>query len=121
MVRFTGPVSRTDEGVILLVVTDEGRVEQDAAKLPDATPPVWARVTAVTSILLAGAAGGLIGWSVFDLQCDDCATTAVLAGIVSAVACALGVAVVATLSLRAMAEWSAIEARDRARRNRGLQ
>jgi hypothetical protein len=76
---------------------------------------------AVGSILIAGAAGGLIGWSVMDLQCDgDCAGGAALAGVIGAIVCAVGVAVVAVLTLRAMSEWRAIENRDRARRERGL-
>lgn len=89
--------------------------------LPDASPPVWARLLAVFSIVIAGVAGGLIGWSVTDLQCTgDCSTTAALVGVVGAVVCAVGVAVVAVLTLRAMSEWRAIENRDRARRERGL-
>lgn len=92
-----------------------------STSIPDASPPVWARLLAVSSILIAGAAGGLIGWSVFDLQCSgDCGTSAALAGVFGAVACAIGVAVVAVLTLRAMSEWRAIENRDRARRERGL-
>lgn len=92
------------------------------AALPDASPPVWARLTAVLAVIIAGTAGGLIGWSVVDLQCTgDCAATAALIGIGGAVIAAVGVAVVAVLTLRAMAEWKAIEARDRARRARGLQ
>ncbi len=95
--------------------------EPDRTPLPDAAPPVWARVTAIVSIVIAGAAGGLIGYSVTDLQCTDgCTTTAALAGVFGAVVCAIGVAVVAVLTLRAMSEWKAIENRDRARRSRGL-
>lgn len=90
--------------------------------LPDSGPPVWARILAVGSIVLGGVCGGLIGWSFVDLQCttDDCGTNAALVGLASAVVCAVGMAVVAVLSLRAMAEWKATEARDRARRARGL-
>lgn len=95
--------------------------ETNPSALPDASPPVWARVLAATSILIAGAAGGLIGWSVLDLQCTgDCGGSAAVAGVVGAVVCAVGVAVVAVLTLRAMSEWRAIENRDRARRERGL-
>lgn len=95
--------------------------ETETSALPDASPPVWARVLAVGSILIAGVAGGLIGWSVTDLQCTgDCAATSAAVGVFGAVVCAVGVAVVAVLTLRAMAEWRAIEARDRARRERGL-
>ncbi len=93
----------------------------EAEPLADASPPTWARVAAVASIIIAGAAGGLIGWSFTDLQCEDgCATQAALVGVGAAVACAIGVAVVAVLTLRAMAEWRAIEARERAHRDRGL-
>ena len=93
-----------------------------AEQLPDASPPTWARVIAFGSIIIAGAAGGLIGWSITDLQCDDgCATTAALIAVLAALICAVGVAVVAVLTLRAMAEWRAIEARDRAHRARGLE
>lgn len=93
-----------------------------SSPLPDASPPVWARVTAVGAIVIAGIAGGLIGWSVIDLQCtgEDCSTTAALVGVGVALIAAVGVAVVAVLTLRAMAEWRAIENRDRARRERGL-
>lgn len=95
--------------------------ETKSSAIPDASPPVWARLLAVASIVISGAAGGLIGWSVFDLQCSgDCATGSAIAGVVGAVACAVGVAVVAVLTLRAMSEWRAIENRDRARRERGL-
>ena len=94
---------------------------QDATALPDASPPIWARLTAVAAVVIAGIAGGLIGWSVVNLQCTgDCATTAALLSIGGAVIAAIGVAVVAVLTLRAMAEWKAIENRDRARRERGL-
>ncbi len=91
--------------------------------LPDASPPVWARIAAVSSIIIAGVCGGLIGWSVVDLQCTsgDCSTNAALIGVASALICAIGVAVVAVLTLRAMAEWKAIEARDAARKARGLE
>jgi len=82
---------------------------------------VWARLVAVGAVVVAGIAGGLIGFSVVDLQCTgDCGTTAALLGVAGAVIAAVGVAVVAVLTLRAMSEWRAIEARDRARRARGL-
>jgi hypothetical protein len=95
--------------------------ESSTSNLPDASPPVWARITAVLSIIIAGVCGGLIGWSVVDIQCaGDCSSTAVISGLVFSLVCAIGVAVVAVLTLRAMAEWKAIENRDRARRARGL-
>lgn len=80
---------------------------------PTALPSVGARVLAFASIVVAGTCGGLIAYAVTDLQCDSARTSAddsctVLAGgagLIGAVACALGVAVVAVLVLRAMAEW----------------
>ena len=90
--------------------------------LPDASPPTWARVVAVASIVFGGVAGGLIGWSIVDLQCTgDCDLTAALVGVGGALFGAIGVAVVAVLTLRAMAEWRAIEAREQANRARGLE
>ena len=77
-----------------------------------------ARVLAVVSIVVGGLCGGLIGYGVMDLQCDDgCATTAGIVGVGSAIATAVGVAIVAVLTLRAMAEWNEKEARERARRS----
>ena len=73
------------------------------------------RVFAVLSILLGGLCGGLIGYVVTDLQCTNgCPTSAGIVGVVSAIACAAGVAVVAVLTLRASAEWNEREARQRA-------
>lgn len=78
-------------------------------------PPLTARVLAVVAILIGGLCGGLIGFAVTDISCTDgCTTEAGLVGVVAAIGCALGVAVVAVLALRAMAEWNAKEARARA-------
>lgn len=69
---------------------------------------------AFASIVVAGTCGGLIAYAVTDLQCagsagtsgdDSCTVLAGGAGLIGAVACALGVAMVAVLVLRAMAEW----------------
>ncbi len=91
----------------------------DQAKMSpadSAIPPVLARALAVAAILVGGLCGGLIGYSVTDLQCNDgCTTLAGAVGIASAVGTALGVAIVAVLTLRAMAEWNAKQARDHAR------
>ncbi|MGI9614512.1 MAG: hypothetical protein ACR2QO_16500 [Acidimicrobiales bacterium] len=95
--------------------------ETERSEPADAAPPVWARALAIASIVIGGLCGGLIGWSVFDLQCSSpCSSTAAVAGVIGAIVGAVGVAVVAVLTLRAMAEWKAIENRDRARRARGL-
>lgn len=90
---------------------------------PTALPSVTARLLAFLAILLAGVCGGLIGFSVTDLQCgndDDpadlavgqsppdesgCDTWAGGGAVAGAVVGAGGVAVVSVLVLRAMAEW----------------
>lgn len=76
-----------------------------------AAPPRLARIVAFVAILAAGAAGGFIGYSVTDLQCGDGCSTAVpgVGGLVGATIAAVGVAVVAMLALRAMAEWKTIQ------------
>ncbi len=74
---------------------------------PDtALPSVTARVVAFAAILAGGAAGGLIGYSFLELQCDgDCTVAAGLALVGGALVTSVGVAVVAVLSLRALVEW----------------
>jgi hypothetical protein len=92
---------------------------------PTALPSVTARWLAFLAIIICGALGGLIGWSVTDLQCgndDDpivaeeqgrdpdegeegCTTWAAGGAAVGAVFGAGGIAIVSVLVLRAMAEW----------------
>jgi hypothetical protein len=92
---------------------------------PTALPSVTARWLAFLAILIGGACGGLIGWSVTDLQCgndDDpqvaiehgrspdqgeggCDAWAGAGGVVGGAVGAGGTAVVSVLVLRAMAEW----------------
>ena len=102
---------------------------------PTALPSRGARALAFVAILVGGLCGGLIGWSVTDLQCgagertvvvgraplttttlvepspasgdDDsgCSSWAAAGGLVGALTGAGGVGVVAVLVLRAMAEW----------------
>lgn len=69
-----------------------------------ALPSPAARVLAFVSILVAGLAGGLIGWAFIDLQ-GGSAVVAALGALLFAVGAAVGVAVVAVLVLRAMGEW----------------
>ena len=81
-------------------------------------PPPIARVLAVLAIVVGGLCGGLIGYAVTDLQCDDgCTVRAGFVGLVSAIACAVGIAIVAVLALRAMAEWNEKEIREQAHRD----
>lgn len=80
-----------------------------------AIPPVAARAVAFGVILLGGVAGGLIGFALVDLQCDgDCELARGFGLLTGAVLCAVGMAIVAVLALRAMGEWSEIEDRERA-------
>jgi hypothetical protein len=81
-------------------------------------PPPFARLLAVVAIVVGGLCGGLIGYAVTDLQCDDgCTVLAGFVGLASAVAGAVGIAIVAVLALRAMAEWNEKEIRERAHRD----
>ncbi len=80
-----------------------------------AIPPVTARVIAFVVILLGGLAGGLIGYSLVDLQSTDASAVATGMGLlVGAVICAGGMAIVAILALRAMGEWHEITDREQA-------
>ncbi|HEY3142380.1 MAG TPA: hypothetical protein VGJ86_14675 [Acidimicrobiales bacterium] len=78
----------------------------DSDYAPNALPPVGARVLAFVSILVAGFCGGVIGFAFVDLQCSgDCGTQSGIGALIGAIIGAGGVAVVATLALRAMGEW----------------
>lgn len=80
-----------------------------------AIPPVAARVIAFIAILFGGVAGGLIGYALVDLQCDgDCDLAKGLGLLLGAVVCAIGMAIVAVLALRAMGEWRELNDRERA-------
>jgi len=75
-----------------------------------ALPSPRARALAFVAIVVAGLCGALIGWSFVDLQCTgDCSTPGGIGAVVGGVLAAAGVAVVAVLTLRAMAEWKRIK------------
>jgi hypothetical protein len=77
-----------------------------------ALPSRSARIVAFVAILLGGAAGGFIGWSFVDLQCEgDCGTQNGLGALAGGTLTAVGVGVVTVLALRAMAEWRLMQAR----------
>ena len=77
-----------------------------------ALPSPAARAAAFVAILIAGLAGGLIGYSLVELQCDgDCALPEGLGILVGAVATAAGMSIVAVLVLRALGEWREIQDR----------
>ncbi len=78
-----------------------------------ALPSRLSRVLAFVAVLIGGLCGGLIGYAFTDLQCDgDCTVQAGLGGLAGAVVGAVGVAIVAVLTLRAMDEWDTIQRRD---------
>lgn len=71
-----------------------------------AAPPLIARVAAFASVLIAGLCGGLIGYAVTDIQFNgDRPVAAGIGGLIGALGCAVGVAIVASLVLRSMGEW----------------
>lgn len=71
-----------------------------------ALPSTRARALAFLAIVVGGASGALIAVSLVRLQCrGECTAVAGVALVVGAGLGAAGVAVVAVLVLRAMAEW----------------
>lgn len=85
----------------------------DSSAVRSALPSRATRIVAFTSILVAGACGGLIGYAFVDLQCEgDCTVPTGLAAVIGAAFSAAGVALVAVLVLRAMGEWQTIKERD---------
>ncbi len=98
--------------------------EDLAAPQPvEADPPASARILAFGSVLLGGVLGGLVGYGVGDVMFRDDLWAAVGA-LLGALTGAIGVGVVANLTLRAMNEWNAANhpederARDRRKRDR---
>lgn len=75
-------------------------------------PSQSTRILAFLAILVAGAAGGFIGWAFVDLQCEgECGVPNSIGGFVGATITAVGVGLVTVLALRAMAEWRLMQAR----------
>ncbi len=75
-----------------------------------ALPSVRARVLAFAAIFLGGAGGAVIGSSFTALQCDGSCDTWIGLGLwTGSLVGALGVAVIAVLSLRALGEWNAMD------------
>jgi len=69
---------------------------------------------AAIAILIGGACGAMIGYSFADLQCTgDCTTWKGASLLIGAVVAAVGVAIVAVLTLRAMDEWQTTTERER--------
>ena len=90
---------------------DPGRAPSSAPTATAPLPSPAARAFAVVFILVAGLCGGLIGYAVADLQTTDAPILVGLGALLGAVIAAGGVAVVAVLALRAMAEWETVQER----------
>lgn len=73
----------------------------------ETAPPALARWVAFAGILISGLMGGLIGFGTSDLLgFPRWASSLVAIGF--AIGCAIGVGIVAQLTLRAMNEWNAV-------------
>jgi hypothetical protein len=71
-----------------------------------ALPSSAARILAFVAICVAGAAGGLIGYALADIQCTgSCGVFLGLGIFIGSVSAAAGTAVVSVLVLRALGEW----------------
>ena len=79
-----------------------------APKPIDSTPPTTARWLAFAGILIGGLLGGLIGFGTSDLLGFPRWGSA-LVGVGFAIGGAVGVGIVAQLTLRAMNEWNAVQ------------
>ena len=80
-----------------------------------ALPSPAARAIAFASIIAAGVAGALIGYSLVRIQCDgDCGVPLGVGILVGAISAAGGMSVVAVLVLRAIGEWRELQRREQA-------
>lgn len=75
-----------------------------------ALPTPAARAAAFAAILLGGAAGGLIGYTLVGLQCTgQCGTGRGVGMLIGSLVAAGGMSVVAVLVLRAVGEWRTLD------------
>jgi hypothetical protein len=87
-------------------------VDRPAEQPLSALPSPAARAAAFVAILLAGLAGGLIGYGLVKLECDgNCAVPEGIGILVGALVTAGGMSIVAVLVLRAVGEWREIQDR----------
>ena len=90
----------------------------DTQRPLSALPSPRARAAAFVAVLVAGFAGGLIGFTLVKLQCEgSCAAPRGIGLLTGAILAAAGMSIVAVLVLRAVGEWRQIEQRERARRS----
>lgn len=89
--------------------SDERAYDRDVADPTEslsALPSRTARIMAFIAILIGGAAGGLIGYALAEVQSDDAGNIARGLGIfLGSTISAGGTAIVAVLVLRALGEW----------------
>ncbi|MEC7810372.1 MAG: hypothetical protein VYB07_04210 [Actinomycetota bacterium] len=77
---------------------------------PSSVPSLKARILAVAAITISGLSGGLVGYAVTDLQCENsCNSLSGSIALASAIFAAVGVSIVTNLALKAMAEWKTNE------------
>jgi hypothetical protein len=81
-----------------------------------ALPSPLARAAAFAAILIGGFAGGLIGYTLVQIQCEgDCGLPLGIGMFVGTLVAAGGMSIVAVLVLRALGEWREIERREATR------
>ena len=79
-----------------------------------ALPSPISRIIAFVAVLVAGLAGGLIGYALVDIQCSgDCTVPTGIGLFLGASLTAFGMGVVAVLVLRALGEWRELQHNDR--------
>jgi hypothetical protein len=95
--------------------SDHSREAKSGHDALSALPSPAARAIAFASIIAAGVAGALIGYSLVRIQCDgDCGLPLGIGILVGAISAAGGMSVVAVLVLRAIGEWREIQRREQA-------
>lgn len=92
------------------------------ASMVTAVAPLRIRVLSFLAICGGGLLGGMIGWAFVRLQVSgDTTVPQAVGALVGAVVCAAGIAVVATLVLRAVNEWRTIQEGINPRTGRSLR
>lgn len=106
----TADTNTTDDG-LEPVLGDRAPLPFEDLAAPEplaADPPPVARWGAFVLILIGGALGGLVGYGVGDVMYDD-STWAAVGALIGGLTGAIGVGVIANLTLRAMNEWEAVK------------
>jgi len=80
----------------------------DAPEPLESSPPPSARWLAFAGVLVGGLLGGMVGYGIGDIMGGGSSTWAAVGGLLGGLTGAIGVGVVANLTLRAMNEWKAV-------------